>query len=186
MLGFLPRLPAPSLEPARASALAVTTPLPALPLALETIETEDTFVAISEPASDLIANGRIAKFLIDRRDPADARVLFVNGNFRDQNGQIPNAARFHWFFGRAAFGIPESLADFNQLTYFTLTTSATSPARCTPTFPTAAPNRSTACSAIPRTSSARTWCSRRCGWSRSRSPFRTPGSPSCPPERSRP
>jgi hypothetical protein len=58
VLGFLPRLPAPSLEPARTSATLDTTPLLALPLALETIDTEDTFVAISETASDLIANGR--------------------------------------------------------------------------------------------------------------------------------
>src|ERR687891_576257 len=104
MLGFLPRLPAPPLDSARIRGSAVTTSLLVLPPALETIETEDTFVGISEPASD-----RIAKFLIDRRDPASPRVLFVNGNFRDQDGQVPNAARFHWLFGRVAFGVPESL-----------------------------------------------------------------------------
>ena len=69
MLGFLPRIPQTrptagvSRLLARTSALA---PPRALPLAVEEIDSAETFEAISTPASDLVANGRIAKFLIDR------------------------------------------------------------------------------------------------------------------------
>ena len=45
-------------------------------------------------------------------------VRFVNGNFT-VNGEVPDAAKFHYFFGRAAFNIPESLGTFNAVTYFT-------------------------------------------------------------------
>ena len=82
-------------------------------LAVEQIDSAETFEAISTPASDLIANGRLAKFLIDRRDPDAPRVRFVNGNFT-ADGETPDAARFHYFFGREAFGIPESLADVQR------------------------------------------------------------------------
>ena len=32
---------------------------------------------------------------------------------------MPDAAKFHYFFGRAAFNMPESLGKFNEVTYFT-------------------------------------------------------------------
>ena len=115
MLGFLPRMPAVrTANKATRAAVAPTTGS----LAIEKIDSAETFVAISTPASDLITNGRLAKFLIDRRDPGAPQVLFVNGNFT-VGGQTPDAARFHYFFGREAFGIPESLSAFNDLTYFT-------------------------------------------------------------------
>ncbi len=82
------------------------------------IDSTETFEAISTPAGDLVANGRVAKFLIDRRDPAALSVRFVNGNFTE-DGEVPDAAKFHYFFGRATFNIPESLDTFNAVTYFT-------------------------------------------------------------------
>ncbi|MFP5282379.1 MAG: hypothetical protein ACLGIF_02900, partial [Actinomycetes bacterium] len=117
MLGFLPRLPTrpPAHEVTPADREA---PASDLPLALDLVASGEEFDAISVPAGDLVANGRIAKFLIDRRDPAAARVKFVNGNFT-LGGQVPDSARFHYFFAQAAFGIPESLAEFNAATYFT-------------------------------------------------------------------
>ena len=131
MTGFLPRLPADALEttatPPQAGRLRLIAPtvpvepeLPAepLPLALAQIDTTETFEAISTPAGDLVANGRVAKFLIDRRDPDALVVRFVNGNFT-VNGEVPDSAKFHYFFGRAAFNIPESLGTFNAVTYFT-------------------------------------------------------------------
>ena len=38
-----------------------------LPLSLDKIDSADGFEAISIPAGDLISNGRVAKFPIDRR-----------------------------------------------------------------------------------------------------------------------
>lgn len=90
----------------------------ALPLAIPNLDTAETFTAISTPASDLVANGRIAKFLIDRRQPTAPKLRFVNGNFTDGSGEVPDEARFHFFFGRAVFNVPEPLSVFNQLTYF--------------------------------------------------------------------
>jgi Pyruvate phosphate dikinase, AMP/ATP-binding domain len=127
MLGFLPRLPPPTPDPRRGrsalepEARSDTGPdAPAAPfgLAVDEIDSVATFEAISTPASDLIANGRLAKFLIDRRNPDRPRVLFVNGN-HTENGEVPDAARYHYFFGREVFAVPESLGEFNQVTYFT-------------------------------------------------------------------
>ena len=84
MTGFLPPFSSPSVResspagaaPATAAPLSfLRTPSPAssLPLALAQIDTTETFEAISTPAGDLVANGRVAKFLIDRRDPATRR-----------------------------------------------------------------------------------------------------------------
>jgi hypothetical protein len=60
----------------------------------------------------------VAKFLIDWRDRQQPRVHFVNGNFVE-DGQTPDSARYHYFFARAALDIPESLGEFNDVTYFT-------------------------------------------------------------------
>jgi hypothetical protein len=89
----------------------------ALPLSLDSIDSAWDFVAISIPASDLISNGRVAKFLIDRRDTAHPIVHFVNGNFTER-GVVPESARFHYMSALAVLGIPESLEDFNAVTYF--------------------------------------------------------------------
>lgn len=72
---------------------------------------------MSVPAGDLVANGRLAKFLIDLRS-GDPAVHFVNGNF-ERNGQVPDSAKYHFSFGQEVLGIPEDLAEFNRITYFT-------------------------------------------------------------------
>ena len=122
MYGFLPRL-STRLE---TMAAAVPVPLlrrdrpaePALPLALDGVTDAETFEAITEPAADIIANGRLTKFLIDARDAASPRLYVINANFT-RNGATPDAARFHFAFASEALGIPESLEEFNRLTYFT-------------------------------------------------------------------
>lgn len=91
--------------------------LTALPLSVETIDSVATFDDVSTPASDLVANGRAARFLIDRRDAAAPVVRFVNGNFT-RDGRVPVAAQSHYYFGVETFGVPESLDDFNAATYF--------------------------------------------------------------------
>jgi hypothetical protein len=121
MLGFLPRMPAEvATRSASARHLVPTEPAePApLPLALDEIDTAERYAAISQPAGDLVANGRVAKFLIDWRDRQQPRVLFINGNFLE-DGRTPDSARYHYFFARAAFDIPEPLDEFNEVTYFT-------------------------------------------------------------------
>ena len=129
MYGFLPRLSTPiaadALAPApmRANRLfappAAATPEPsALALSLPRLDSAELFEAISQPAADLVANGRLAKVFVDQRDPAAPKVAFVNGNFL-RNGQTSDAAKYHYFFGREVFGVPEGLDDFNRLTYFT-------------------------------------------------------------------
>lgn len=89
-----------------------------LPLSLTTIDSAEEFEAISIAASDLISNGRVAKFLIDRRDTNRPVVRFVNGNFT-KGGAVPESARFHYMFALAVLGIDESLEEFNAVTYFT-------------------------------------------------------------------
>lgn len=136
MLGFLPRLPRSSrpralfgpgaavFEAVRLSAPGISIleaaepAAPALPLSLDAIESAEQFAAISVAASDIVSNGRVAKFLIDRRKPAELRVRFVNGNYQVA-GSTPDAARYHYFFAREVLRVPESLDQFNAVTYFT-------------------------------------------------------------------
>ena len=89
-----------------------------LPLSLTTINSAAEFEAISIAASDLISNGRVAKFLIDRRDATQPVVRFINGNFTE-GGVVPESARFHYMFALAVLGIGEPLEEFNTVTYFT-------------------------------------------------------------------
>ena len=92
----------------------------ALPLVHREIGTAEEFTALSVTAGDLVANGRVAKFLVDLRDPARGEVYFVNGNFTE-NGEVPESAKYHYFFARAALDIPERLEEFNRVTYFSPT-----------------------------------------------------------------
>lgn len=125
MYGFLARLPAPAGRPPGLGAIRrlvgvqpLVEPAPGLPLSHPRLDSAELFEAISQPAADLVANGRLAKVFVDRRDPARPGVAFVNGNFL-RDGEVPDAAKYHYFFGREVFGVPEGLDDFNRLTYFT-------------------------------------------------------------------
>jgi hypothetical protein len=120
-LGFMPWMPT-RVRSRRADASSAVespaAPTTELPLSLQSLESAAEFAAISLPASDLISNGRVAKFLIDRRDAVHPVVRFVNGNFAE-GGIIPESARFHYMFALAVLGIAESLDEFNAVTYFT-------------------------------------------------------------------
>src|SRR5680860_564175 len=120
MTGFLPHaLPAaPEAAPVSPTRVRDTGPPASLPLSLEEIASTEQFDAVSNPASDLVLNGRLLKFLIDLRAPSNPVVHFVNGNFQS-GGVTPDAARYHYYFARRALGIPESLDEFNDVTYFT-------------------------------------------------------------------
>lgn len=131
MYGFLPRLAAPAAVAAGITVPGVTgiprrlvgvqrlvEPPLGLPLSAPRLDSAELFEAISQPAADLVANGRLAKVFVDQRNPGAPEVAFVNGNFV-RDGEIPDAARYHYFFGREVFGVPEGLDEFNRLTYFT-------------------------------------------------------------------
>lgn len=113
MLGFT-RSPLPP----RLAALPTLAAAPALPLDVPEIISAEQYEAISVPASDLVANGRACKFLIDWRRPEAPGIHFVNANY-EEGGEVPDAARYHYFFAQAALGIPEELEEFNRITYFT-------------------------------------------------------------------
>ena len=121
-LGFMPWMPAPPRRSRRAKGSVTLAPPPEavaeLPLSLATIDSAAEFDAISIAASDLISNGRVAKFLIDRRDATQPVVRFINGNFTE-GGVVPESARFHYMFALAVLGIGEPLEEFNTVTYFT-------------------------------------------------------------------
>ena len=116
-LGFMPWMPAP-VRARRVDASVPTERVTQLPLSMDKIDSADGFEAISIPPSDLISNGRVAKFLIDRRDPTRPVVRFVNGSFTE-GGVVPESARFHYMFALAVLNIGESLEEFNAVTYFT-------------------------------------------------------------------
>lgn len=127
MYGFLPRLITPPEilvpPPVRLHRLAGppvehAAESAALGLSLPRIDSPELFPAISQPAADLVANGRLAKVFVDRREPGAPHLAFVNGNFT-RNGSTPDAAKYHYLFGREVFQIPEDLDEFNRLTYFT-------------------------------------------------------------------
>ena len=125
MYGYLPAPAAPpaTVLAARAMAAPPQPPVQRLAptelsaLALPQIATAEEFEALSVPAGDLVANGRVIKFLIDLRDPRHRQVLFVNGRFT-RNGLTPDEAKYHYNFARTVLGIPEALAEFNRVTYF--------------------------------------------------------------------
>jgi hypothetical protein len=101
-----------------APALAAEPAVVAHPLALDEIASEEQLAAVSSPGGGLVSNGRAIKFFIDRREPERARVLFVNANFQE-DGRVPDAARYHYFFARRVLNVPEGNRDFNNITYFT-------------------------------------------------------------------
>lgn len=89
-------------------------------LAHPVIDSAGLFESLSVPAGDLVANGRVAKFLVDLRNPGQPRVLFINGRFQ-RNGRTPLAAKYHHEFAKAVLQIPEAIEEFNRVTYFSPT-----------------------------------------------------------------
>jgi hypothetical protein len=126
MLGFLPRARS---EHARVEVPAFRPPVRTLRsaaprvggtvgLVVDEVRSVTDFEAVTQPDGDLVGNGRLTKFLIDRRDRQRPRVLFVNSNFQ-QDGATPDAAKYHFLFAKAVLGIPEGIDEFNEVTYYT-------------------------------------------------------------------
>ena len=121
MYGFLTSIDRLVAGPAAASLrLAESEPgvAAAHPLDLPRIDGAATFEAITVPAADIVANGRLTKFLIDCRDAASPQLHVINARFT-RGGATPDSARYHFSFAEEVLEIPESLDEFNQVTYFT-------------------------------------------------------------------
>ena len=82
-----------------------------------TLADEATFQAFSTPGGGLSTSGRSMKFLIDNRTPNARTINFINGNFR-QNGSVPDSAKYHYNFAQQRYGISDTVARFNETTYF--------------------------------------------------------------------
>ena len=89
-----------------------------LPLSADTISSWEQFKAMSRESSGVLQNGRTIKFLIDQRDPAKPHVYFINGNFR-AGGDVPDYAKYHYYFAQKKLAIMDDLNEFNSHSYFT-------------------------------------------------------------------
>lgn len=68
----------------------------------------------------LLTPGRALKFLIDHRNPAEPKIVFMNSNFADPDGTTPDAARYHFYFGeRVLPDFSETRETFTAKTYDT-------------------------------------------------------------------
>ncbi len=109
---------------ASTASLTVTAPGPTGPpdlsttLASPTLPTVATYDAFSIAGGLLSTSGRSLKFLIDNRTPAARTTRFMNGNYK-VGGITPAYARYHHDFAKQVFGVTDSVATFNETTYFT-------------------------------------------------------------------
>ena len=154
MPGYIGSWRAPALEaPRRLVAAAPRRAPPARSASTTRASTRSSrSTALSTPAGDLVANGRVAKFLIDPRAAGDPVVHFVNGNFTTRRhgarrGEVPLLLRP----GRPRH--PRVARRVQRVTYFTPDQALRRRRR--PHLPPRRrrPSRSTGCSSTPRTSS---------------------------------
>lgn len=106
----------------KATTASLTVDIPAAPSydtlrSLATLSEQSAFQAFSTPGGGLSTSGRSLKFLIDNRTPSARTTNFINSNFR-VNGTIPASAKYHYNFAQQRYGITESVATFNNSTYF--------------------------------------------------------------------
>ncbi len=85
---------------------------------LATLSDEAAFRAFSTPGGGLSTSGRSLKFLIDSRTPTSRTTNFINSNYRE-NGSVPASAKYHYNFAQQRYGISDTVARFNDTTYFT-------------------------------------------------------------------
>jgi hypothetical protein len=108
-----------------ASTASLVVEVPAAPSydtvrSLATLSEAAAFTAFSTPGGGLSTSGRSLKFLIDNRTPSARSTSFINGNFR-VNGSVPPSAKYHYDFARQRYGISDTVARFNETTYFSET-----------------------------------------------------------------
>ena len=84
-------------------------------LELTSITSAKTFESMSVEGGGFGQAGRLMKFFIDARDPANKKVHFINGNFK-VGGKSPDFAQFHFKFAQHQLQIPEQNDEFNDVT----------------------------------------------------------------------
>ncbi|MEM6990934.1 MAG: PEP/pyruvate-binding domain-containing protein [Myxococcota bacterium] len=87
-----------------------------LALAEAALATADQFDQMAFTGAGSVVIGKSVKFVIDNRDAASPTLRYLNANF---DGPVADerATQFHYFFSREVFEIPESTAEFNDVTY---------------------------------------------------------------------
>src|SRR5262245_12417132 len=87
-------------------------------LSVNVVRTEQTYKSLAVEGGGFGQAGRTMKFFIDARAPSQKKIYFINGNYKEQ-GQVPDFAKFHYFFARRELAIPDPPQVFNDATYFT-------------------------------------------------------------------
>jgi hypothetical protein len=100
--------------------LVVVLPSYASTLSLAKLSDENAFKTFSTPGGGLSTVGRSMKFLVDNRTPTARTTNFINGNYT-VSGAVPDYAKYHYYFAQRRYGIGDSIATFNESTYFTNT-----------------------------------------------------------------
>ncbi|MBL8740619.1 MAG: hypothetical protein JNK04_05990 [Myxococcales bacterium] len=87
-------------------------------LAVTAIESAERYAANAAHDGGLLLPGSTLKFLIDRRDPKNPVVYFMNSAFEDARGQRPESAKYHFNFAQAVLpSFSEDLKSFGAVTY---------------------------------------------------------------------
>lgn len=87
-------------------------------LAQESVASAELFTLLSKEASGIFQGNRSMKFLIDYRQPARPGIYFMNANYNGPCRRSEECAKYHYDFAREHLNIPESVAEFNRLTYY--------------------------------------------------------------------
>lgn len=85
-------------------------------LSVNTINDRATFESMAVTMDGIIKSASV-KFLIDNRT-AQPEIYFINGNFKDNQQQTPDYARYHYYFAQKKLGLTISTEQFNDMTYF--------------------------------------------------------------------
>jgi hypothetical protein len=86
-------------------------------LSVTEVRSKQTFEGLSIEGGGFGQAGRLMKFLVDARDRTKKTPHFINGNFKVGN-ETPEFAKLHYKFAQRQLGIPETPAEFNDVTYF--------------------------------------------------------------------
>jgi len=87
-------------------------------LTTQKITSAATYEAMALEGGGFGQAGRSMKFLIDARDPTNKQVHFINGNYK-VGGKTPEYAQYHYNFAQHQLQVVDSIAQFNDTTYFT-------------------------------------------------------------------
>lgn len=118
-LKFLPGRATPKAPPATnpVDRRAGFAPMPSAPAAIfsNLITTEAQYGKIASRGEGVVKSD-VVKFLIDNRQ-AVPKIYFINGNYGAPN--VPDSAKYHYYFGQAALKLTYDIETFNAMTYFT-------------------------------------------------------------------